>query len=307
MGIALDDGSAQPDDLIRNADTAMYAAKADGKGKCVVFQPAMHRRTVEFFEVQADLQRALIRGEFALHYQPIVDFRTGRIDGLEALVRWNHPTRGLVMPGGFIPVAEEAGMIVPLGVWVLGEACRQTAEWRRRLDGAADLWISVNLSTRQLLEPDLIDRVAEVLRESTLDPSALVLEITEGALMEDVEQTSFKLHALRGLGARLALDDFGTGSSSLGHLRQFPIDVLKIDKSFVDAIGTESATSHVIVHVIEMARSLGLRIVAEGVEREDQARWLRDHGVDYAQGFLFGPPLPSADFAELASRRKEAA
>jgi diguanylate cyclase (GGDEF)-like protein len=301
VGIALDeDAKAQPDDLIRNADTAMYAAKADGKGKCVVFQPAMHRRTVEFFEVQADLQRALIRGEFALHYQPIVDFRTGRIDGLEALVRWNHPTRGLVMPGGFIPVAEEAGMIVPLGVWVLGEACRQTAEWRRRLDGAADLWISVNLSTRQLLEPDLIDRVAEVLRESTLDPSALVLEITEGALMEDVEQTSFKLHALRGLGARLALDDFGTGSSSLGHLRQFPIDVLKIDKSFVDGVADPSSDAGALVRaILELARTLRLSTVAEGIELPEQHEQLAAAGCDWAQGYLFAKPMPPEQLEEI--------
>jgi len=301
VGIALDDGSAaQPDDLIRNADTAMYAAKADGKGKCVVFQPAMHRRTLEFFEVQADLRRALIRGEFTLHYQPIVDFRTGRIEGLEALVRWNHPTRGLVMPGGFIPVAEEAGMIVPLGVWVLGEACRQTAEWRRRLGSAADLWISVNLSTRQLLEPDLIERVVEVLRESTLHPSALVLEITEGALMQDMEQTSLKLHALRDVGARLALDDFGTGSSSLGHLRKFPIDVLKIDKSFVDGVAEPGSEAAALVRaILELARTLRLSTVAEGIELPEQHELLAAAGCDWAQGYLFAKPMPPEQLEEI--------
>jgi diguanylate cyclase (GGDEF)-like protein/PAS domain S-box-containing protein len=301
VGIALDDGSAaQPDDLIRNADTAMYSAKADGKGKCVVFQPAMHRRTLEFFEVQADLRRALIRGEFTLHYQPIVDFRTGCIEGLEALVRWNHPTRGLVMPGGFIPVAEEAGMIVPLGVWVLGEACRQTAEWRRRLGSAADLWISVNLSTRQLLEPDLIERVVEVLRESTLHPSALVLEITEGALMQDMEQTSLKLHALRGVGARLALDDFGTGSSSLGHLRKFPIDVLKIDKSFVDGVAEPGSEAAALVRaILELARTLRLSTVAEGIELPEQHELLAAAGCDWAQGYLFAKPMPPEQLEEI--------
>jgi diguanylate cyclase (GGDEF)-like protein/PAS domain S-box-containing protein len=301
VGIALDDGSAaQPDNLIRNADTAMYAAKADGKGKCVVFQPAMHRRTLEFFEVQADLRRALIRGEFTLHYQPIVDFQTGRIEGLEALVRWNHPTRGLVMPGGFIPVAEEAGMIVPLGVWVLGEACRQTAEWRRRIGSAADLWISVNLSTRQLFEPDLIERVVEVLRESTLDPSALVLEITEGALMQDMEQTSFKLHALKGVGARLALDDFGTGSSSLGHLRRFPIDILKIDKSFVDGVAEpESEAAALVRAILELARTLRLATVAEGIELPQQHEQLAAAGCDWAQGYLFAKPMPPEQLEEI--------
>lgn len=301
MGVALDDGTtAQPDDLIRNADTAMYAAKADGKGRCVVFQPAMHRRTLEFFEVQADLQRALIRGEFVLHYQPIVDFGTGRVEGLEALVRWNHPTRGLVMPGGFIPVAEEAGTIVPLGVWVLGEASRQTAEWRRRLPEAADLWISVNLSTRQLLEPDLIDRVAEVLRESTLDPSALVLEITEGSLMQDVQQTTAKLHALRGLGPRLALDDFGTGSSSLGHLRQFPIDILKIDKSFVDGVAEPGSDAAALVRaILELARTLRLSTVAEGIEQGQQHEILAAAGCDWAQGYLFAKPMPPEQLEEI--------
>jgi diguanylate cyclase (GGDEF)-like protein/PAS domain S-box-containing protein len=300
MGIALDDGSAQPDDLIRNADTAMYAAKADGKGKCVVFKPAMHRRTVEFFEVQADLQRALIRGEFAVHYQPIVDFRTGRVEGLEALVRWDHPTRGLVMPGGFIPVAEEAGIIVPLGVWVLGEACRQMADWRRRLGGAADVWISVNLSTRQLLEPDLIERVAEVLRESTLDPSALVLEITEGSLMQDIEQTTAKLHALKGIGARLALDDFGTGSSSLGHLRQFPIDVLKIDKSFVDGVAEPGSEAAALVRaILELARTLRLSTIAEGIELPEQHAQLAAAGCGWAQGYLFAKPMPPEQLEEI--------
>jgi diguanylate cyclase (GGDEF)-like protein/PAS domain S-box-containing protein len=301
VGIVLDDGSgAQPDDLIRNADTAMYAAKAEGKGKCAIFRPAMHERTLEVFEVQADLQHALIRGELVLHYQPIVDFRTGRIEGLEALVRWNHPTRGLVMPGAFIPVAEETGMIVPLGVWVLGEACRQTAEWRARLGGAGDVWVSVNLSTRQLLEIDLIDRVAEVLRESTLDPSALVLEITEGALMQDVEQTSFKLHALKALGARLALDDFGTGSSSLGHLRRFPIDVLKIDKSFVDGVAEPDSEGAALVRaILELARTLHMSTVAEGIELVEQHEQLAAAGCDWAQGYLFARPMPPGPLEEI--------
>ncbi len=201
VGLAVDvGGTSKTEELIRNADTAMYAAKNSGKGRCEVFRPAMHQRAVEFFEVQADLQVALGRGEFLLHYQPIVDMESGRIEGVEALARWLHPTRGLLMPISFIPVAEETGMIVPLGVWVLGEACRQTAAWQRLHPAAANMWVSVNLSTRQLFEPDLVERVADVLSESGLDPSALILEITEGSLMQDVTQTAAKLRGLKELG-----------------------------------------------------------------------------------------------------------
>jgi diguanylate cyclase (GGDEF)-like protein/PAS domain S-box-containing protein len=295
VGVALDtDGSVAADEFIRNADTAMYAAKGGGRGRFAVFHPAMHRRTVEFFELQADLQRALVRDEFTVHYQPIVDIATGGILGLEALVRWRHPRRGLIPPLEFIPLAEETGMIVPLGVWVLGEACRQAAEWRANVPGAAAMWVSVNLSTRQLLEPDLVDRVAEILHESGLDPAGLVLEITEGSLLQDVEQTSAKLRALKDLGTRLALDDFGTGASSLGHLRRFPIDVLKIDKTFVDDVaGPGSEGSALVQAIVDLAHSLELATVAEGIEQDEQLSGLRAVGCSSAQGFLFARPLPS--------------
>jgi diguanylate cyclase (GGDEF)-like protein/PAS domain S-box-containing protein len=300
IGVSLRVGQADlPDELIRNADAAMYAAKGSGKGRCAVFQPAMHRRTLEFFETQADLQRALVRGEFALQYQPIVDLETGDLRGVEALARWFHPSRGLIMPGGFISVAEETGMIVPLGLWVLAEACRQAKDWIDRFPEAADLFMSVNLSTRQLLEHDLIPRVAQILAESTLDPSSLVLEITEGSLMQDVGETAAKLDALKELGTRLALDDFGTGSSSLGHLRQFPIDVLKIDKSFVDGIGEGSDASALIRAIIELARSLRLGIVAEGIETSEQLAELRNAGCGSGQGYLFAKPLDREDLEDL--------
>jgi diguanylate cyclase (GGDEF)-like protein/PAS domain S-box-containing protein len=301
IGVALHTGeSGQPNELIRNADTAMYAAKGAGKGRCVVFQPAMHQRTLEFFEVQADLQRALVRGEFVLHYQPIVDLATGQLTGVEALVRWLHPTQGLIMPGGFIPVAEETGMIVPLGVWVLGEACRQAGEWCDRFPETSAISMSVNLSMRQLLEPDLVPRIAEVLAETSLDHGQLILEITEGSLLQDVGETAEKLGALKELGARLALDDFGTGSSSLGHLRHFPIDVLKIDKSFVDGLGDEGSDASALVRaIIELARTLRLTTVGEGIETADQLTELQLAGCDLGQGYLFAKPLAREDLEKM--------
>ncbi len=300
-GVALAaEPNAGPDDLIRNADTAMYAAKTAGKDRYEVFQPEMHERTVEFFEIQAELKHALVRGELLLHYQPIVDLETGEIHGVEALIRWQHPTRGLVMPMSFILIAEETGMIVPLGVWVLGEACRQAVAWRASVPGASDLTMNVNLSTRQLLEPDLVARVAEVLRESGLDPAALTLEMTEGSLMQDVELTAAKLGALKDLGIGLALDDFGTGSSSLGHLRQFPIDVLKIDKSFVDGVVHEDSDESVLVRaIVELARTLRLGSVAEGIESPDQVTALQRANCTRGQGYLFGRPMPPDDFESL--------
>ena len=300
-GVALAaESNAGPDDLIRNADTAMYAAKTAGKDRYEVFQPEMHERTVEFFEIQADLKHALVRGELLLHYQPIVDLETGEIHGAEALIRWQHPTRGLVMPMSFILIAEETGMIVPLGVWVLGQACRQAVAWRASVPGASGLTMNVNLSTRQLLEPDLVPRVAEVLRESGLDPAALTLEMTEGSLMQDLELTAAKLGALKDLGIGLALDDFGTGSSSLGHLRQFPIDELKIDKSFVDGVVHEDSDESVLVRaIIELARTLRLGSVAEGIESPDQVTALRRANCTRGQGYLFGRPMPPDDFESL--------
>jgi diguanylate cyclase (GGDEF)-like protein/PAS domain S-box-containing protein len=301
IGVALvDDASVGPEDLVRNADTAMYAAKTAGKGRYAVFQPEMHEQTVEFFEIQADLKRAIDRREFALHYQPIVDLETQQICGVEALVRWEHPKRGLVMPGTFISVAEETGMIGQVGVWVLGEACRQAAAWRESVPGASGLTLNVNLSTRQLLEPDLVVRVAEVLRESGLDTAALTLEMTEGALMQDPGSTAEKLRALKQLGIELALDDFGTGSSSLAHLRQFPIDVLKIDKSFVDGVATEGSDAAALVRaIVELARTLRLGTVAEGVESPEQVTALRRANCGRAQGYLFGRPVPAAELEAM--------
>jgi EAL domain-containing protein (putative c-di-GMP-specific phosphodiesterase class I) len=258
------------------------------------------------FEVQADLQRALERGEFAVHYQPIVDIATGVATGMEALARWLHPTRGLLLPIEFIGVAEESGLIVPLGKWVLAEACRQTAEWRAEYPEASGLTVSVNLSTRQLLEPDLVAQVREVLEETGLDPSALMLEITEGSLMQDAGTTAVKLHHLKELGVSLAIDDFGTGSSSLAYLRQFPIDLLKIDKSFVDQVTTVESEGPALVRaIIELAQTFRLQTVAEGIEESEQLDELRLAGCHSGQGYLFARPLPSAEMQAYFRRDAE--
>jgi len=301
VGIAFNtDGLTHPDTLIRNADTAMYAAKAAGKGRYEVFQPLMHRRAREQFEVQSDLQHAIARGEFTIHYQPIVDVPTQAVLGMEALIRWEHPVRGLLAPIEFIGVAEEIGLIVPMGRWVMEEACRQTAQWRARYPSASDLYVSVNLSTRQLLEPDLVAQVREVLVETGLEPSALTLEITEGSLMQGMAETAVKLRGLKELGVRLAVDDFGTGSSSLGYLRRFPIDILKIDKSFVDEITTEGPDGPALVRaIIELARNLHLATVAEGIELTEQLAELRDAGCGSGQGYLFARPLGPDAMASL--------
>jgi diguanylate cyclase (GGDEF)-like protein/PAS domain S-box-containing protein len=293
IGIALSvPGDSAPDELLRNADTAMYAAKAAGKARYEFFRPFMHTQALERFEVQADLERALVRGEFVVHYQPIVDFETGAASGVEALVRWNHPRRGLLGPLEFIPIAEETGAIVPLGAWVLGEACRQTARWRATHAAATDLGVSVNLSTRQLLEADLVTQVRDVLEASGLEPAALTLELTEGSLMQNVEETVAKLRALKELGVRLAIDDFGTGSSSLGYLQRFPIDTLKIDKSFVDGIATDDSEDPALVRaIVQMASTLSLATIAEGIEAADQLEELRSAGCRTGQGYLFARPL----------------
>ena len=309
IGIAIDrGGSGTTDEMIRNADTAMYAAKSAGKGRAELFRPAMHERALEVFEVQADLQRALGNDEFRVHYQPVVDIATGVAGGMEALIRWEHPERGLLLPGEFIGVAEETGLIVPMGMWVLREACRQVSVWRTNYPGAADLWLSVNLSTRQLLEPNLVDQVWDIVHTSGLPPSSLVLEITEGSLMQDVAQTAAKLRALKELGVGLAIDDFGTGSSSLGYLREFPIDLLKIDKSFVDEVtDTDSDGPALVRAIIELAQTLRVQTVAEGIERSEQLDELRSAGCVSGQGYLFARPLATSDMEAFLQRTGAAA
>jgi diguanylate cyclase (GGDEF)-like protein/PAS domain S-box-containing protein len=295
VGLALRGGDETATELLRNADVAMYLVKSNGKGHVAVYEAAMHAMALERLELEADLRRALERGEFELHFQPIVTMRTRRIAGFEALVRWRHPARGLVMPGRFIPLAEETGLIIPIGRWVLREACRHLAGWMG--DAGPEAWplgVTVNLSARQLQDADLAAEVSAVLAETGLDPSALMLEITETVSLQDQTLTQRRLQELRELGVRLAIDDFGTGYSSLSCLKTFPLDFLKIDKSFVDLEGAAERDGAILETIISLGGSLDLRIVAEGIETPAQESAIRALGCEFAQGFLFARPMPPA-------------
>jgi diguanylate cyclase (GGDEF)-like protein len=295
IGIALypDDGdNAQT--LMRNADTAMYHAKESGRANHQFFSTQMTERVSRRLSTETSLRRALERGEFALHYQPLVELASGRIDGAEALVRWPQPDRRLVSPIEFIPVAEETGLIVPLGEWVLREACTQAQAWQARRPG---LRIAVNLSGRQFRQKDLVGMIEQVLRETGLAPTLLELELTEGILMHHAEDTVHTLARLDEMGVRLAIDDFGTGYSSLSYLKRFPIHTLKIDRSFVQDISTDPDDAAIVTAIVAMARGLNLSVTAEGVETKQQAVFLRSLSCDLAQGYHFGRPMPEMDFA----------
>ncbi|MDP5185097.1 EAL domain-containing protein [Blastococcus sp. BMG 814] len=288
--------------LLRAADIAMYVAKTSGKGRCEVFQPSHHADHLDRERLQADLYQALERQELVLHYQPIVDLAPRRISGYEALVRWEHPTRGMVPPVQFITLAEDSGLIVPIGRWILREATRQAAAWQQP-DGRGPR-MSVNVSVRQFQHPDLVDDVTEALRASGLAPDRLTLEITESLFAEDTAGTTQKLEALKALGIRLALDDFGTGYSSLSYLRRFPIDVLKIDKSFVHGIATCSEDRAVIGAIVALGQILDLVLVAEGIETADELAALEQLGVQYGQGYHLGRPGPPQHASPAAERRR---
>jgi diguanylate cyclase (GGDEF)-like protein len=288
-------------DLLRDADAAMYQAKAAGRNRTAVFTDAMHARALYRFETELELRAAIAGGQLCLHYQPIIDLTTGTISGVEALVRWNHPTHGLVPPAAFIDIAEETGLIVPLGEWVLGEACRQAQAWRSQPELEA-LTMSVNLSGRQIAQSDLIAVVSNILSASELPPQNLVLEITESVLMVDAEASIRILADLKRLGLRLSIDDFGTGYSSLSYLRKFPADILKVDKSFVDGLGNEDDARAIVQATINLAHSLGLTTIGEGVETEAQREQLVDLGCDKAQGYLFFRPQLATDITKILLR-----
>jgi EAL domain-containing protein (putative c-di-GMP-specific phosphodiesterase class I) len=284
--------------MLRAADLAMYEAKTGGKSRLEVFQPSHHTAHVQRDAVRAELSGALDGEQFELHYQPIVDVSSRQIVGFEALLRWRHPERGLVSPLEFIPLAEETGLIVPIGRWVLQEATRQAAAWQNR-SPLGRLRMSVNVSVRQFQHPDLVGDVAEALRRSGLDPKLLTVEITESLFAQDIEETTRKIGLLKDLGVRLALDDFGTGYSSLSYLRRFPIDTLKIDKSFVDGVTTSPEGHAVVAAITQLGQTLHLEVIAEGLESADQLEALRLLDCPLGQGYHFSRPLTAGDAVKL--------
>ncbi len=299
IGIALDGVGTSSDQMLRNADLAMYRAKASGKGRYVVFEPGMHAAAVERLEIEGDLRRARERGELVVHYQPIVALGDERVVGVEALVRWQHPHRGLLGPDVFIGIAEDTGLIDEIGRWVLEQACAQAVRWHEDPAIGVAPSMSVNLSPRQLRDERIVNAVDGVLRATGLPPGDLTLEITEGAMMHDPDAVLGHLRKLKLLGVRLAIDDFGTGYSSFSYLQQFPIDIIKIDRSFVARIEQGPEESALTKAILQLAKTLRLVSVAEGVERREQARLLAQYGCDNGQGYLFHRPEPSD---EITSR-----
>jgi diguanylate cyclase (GGDEF)-like protein len=298
IGIAT--GSDPGEDLLRNADLAMYRAKAAGKDRFEVFLPEMHAALVDRLALETDLRHAVEHEELVLHYQPIVDMATGEVSAVEALVRWNHPVRGLVPPCDFIPLAEETDLIVPIGAWVLNEACRQGARWR---ESHGPVTVTVNLSGAQLQDPRLLRKVVAALDASGHDPRDLILEITETVLMRDTKDTMTKLRRLKRLGVRLAVDDFGTGYSSLEYLRGFPLDVLKVAKSFVDGLSGAAEGVALARAIIELGESFDLTVVGEGIEEPEQRDRLRELGCRLGQGFLFARPAEAETIDALLAER----
>ena len=290
IGIAPGDSAQTSKDLLRNADTAMYYAKTRGKARYAVFDESMRGRAVARMELESDLRKAVEEQQFVLYYQPEVSLKTGEVVGYEALVRWKHPQRGLVMPGEFLPVAEETGLIVPLGRWVLKEACRQMAEWHQKLPQMRTLAISVNTSSRELGDPELVHTISQVLQSTGLEPKSLRIEVTESSIMENQEQTYSTLRRLRELGVSLEIDDFGTGYSSLSRLHEYPFSTVKIDRSFIKDLDTESESLHLVETILRLADGLGLNVVAEGIETREQLARLNSLGCGYGQGYYFSRP-----------------
>jgi diguanylate cyclase (GGDEF)-like protein len=302
IGIAtgpVEGAGKQAAELLRNADLAMYAAKNEKKGGYRFFARGMHAGLVQRLELKADLEHALANGDFTLHYQPIISLSTGAIDGVEALVRWRHPTRGLMHPAEFVPLAEETGLVRPIGHWVLHEACRQAAVWQSRLEQSHPISLSVNLSPSELHEPELVDEVVRALRDSGLEPARLVLEITESVFMRDTEATIERLAALKAEQVKLAIDDFGTGYSSLGYLRRFPLDRVKIAKPFVDDLSSGGEQATLARAIVGLADAFGLQAVAEGIENAEQARRLDEIGCELGQGHYFAAALPAEEIEQL--------
>jgi diguanylate cyclase (GGDEF)-like protein/PAS domain S-box-containing protein len=305
IGVALSSTGGTPEDLLRNADAAMYQAKNNGKGRFEFYDEELRQRVDTRFETKTGLSKAIDEGQLVLHYQPIVSDCNGRIHGFEALVRWNHPERGLIPPAEFISIAEESDLILLLGRWVLREACLQAAEWQRRFAPDPPLTVSVNVSSRQLSNPHLVEDVEGVLKQAELKPECLELEMTESSIMGNAEQTLITLNRLKNMGVRLGIDDFGTGYSSLSYLQRLPFDTLKIDRSFVRELNAGKGSIDIVRAILELARSLKLEVIAEGVETGQQLFRLRNLGCTYFQGFLFSKPVDAAAAERLYTQTRD--
>jgi EAL domain-containing protein (putative c-di-GMP-specific phosphodiesterase class I) len=288
-------GEHHATEFLRDADVAMYTAKSRGKARYETFEPSMQAAVRARHELKADMEQAIARDELFLHFQPIVRLDTGRVTGVEALLRWDHPERGPVQPCDFVPLAEETGLILPVGRWVLEQASRQAVAWQARYPGWSELTICVNISARQIQQPTFVSEVTEVLRKTGLAPRHLILEITESAMMEDSTATLVRLEGLKELGVRLAIDDFGTGYSSLSSLRHLPVDILKLAKPFVDELAHRAEEVAFAEAILRMADSLHLEAVAEGIETREQLVRLRELGCDLGQGYHVAFPMTAAE------------
>ena len=304
IGIALSStGYDHPENMLRDADTAMYRAKAQGKACYEVFDKGMHTHAVYLLQMENDLRRALEREEFCVYYQPIVVLGTGQLAGFEALIRWNHPERGFINPSDFIPLAEETGLIVPIGQWILKRSCHQLAKWQWQSASNRNLFISVNLSGKQVAQPDLVTSIRGVLAETNLEAKHLKLEITESAVIDNADMAVRLLKELKALGVQLSIDDFGTGYSSLGYLHRFPVNTLKIDRSFVGRIGEAAENIEIVRTIVSLAENMGMEVVAEGVETLSQLTQLRKLNCKYGQGYLFSRPVDAESVTAWIARK----
>jgi diguanylate cyclase (GGDEF)-like protein len=304
IGIALSStGYDHPENMLRDADTAMYRAKAQGKACYEVFDKGMHTHAVYLLQMENDLRRAIDREELRVYYQPIVALENGQLSGFEALIRWQHPERGFINPADFIPLAEDTGLIVPLGLWILKRACQQLRQWQWHSPANRSLFMSVNLSGKQVAVPSLVSDIKKILDETSIDPKHLKLEITESAVMENAEMAARLLKRLKALGVQLSIDDFGTGYSSLSYLHRFPVNTLKIDRSFVGRIGEAAENIEIVRTVISLAENMGMEVVAEGVETLSQLTQLRKLKCQFGQGYLFSRPVDAASVSDWISKK----